>query len=422
VKTKITKKFLKEIRPADSPQKIFDTDLRGFFIRVQPSGYSCYYVECRNDAGRKVTYRIGPTDCLTLAEAREEAQSVLAKFHLRKDPSQEKRKARAKTLSEFLANVYYPWLKENHRSWKRTKARLDFITKSLGTKRLSELNSWTMEQWRNKARKERQCKAITLNRDVATLRAALSKAVEWGIVDEHPIKGVKKLKETDSEPKMRYLSPEEEKRLWATLDIRDEQMRAKRDSGNEWRRERGHAEDLDLRTVAFVDHLRPIIITALHTGLRRGELFGLEWRDVDFEKRTLTVRPANAKSGKQRVIPLNTDALNCLRDWRSQSKRGDLVFPGPKGTRLDNIDTSWRRVLDEAKIKGFRFHDLRHTFCSRLVQKGVPLAVVRELAGHSDFKLTLRYSHLTEQNKADAVALLEASGMGPAESTSAAAS
>lgn len=422
MKTKITKKFLKEIRPEASPQKIFDTDLRGFFIRVQPSGYSCYYVECRNDAGRKVTYRIGPTDCLTLAEAREEAQSVLAKFHLRKDPSQEKRKARAKTLSEFLANVYYPWLKENHRSWKRTKARLDFITKSLGTKRLSELNSWTMEQWRNKARKERQCKAITLNRDVATLRAALSKAVDWGIIDEHPIKGVKRLKETDSEPKIRYLSQEEESRLWAALDARDELIRSQRDSANAWRRERGHEELRDLRTVTFVDHLRPIIMTALHTGLRRGELFGLEWRDVDFRKKNLTVRPANAKSGNQRIVSLNADILNCLLAWKAQSGESDLVFPGPRGQRLDNIDTSWRKILTDAKIAEFRFHDLRHTFCSRLVQKGVPLTVVRELAGHSDFKLTLRYSHLTEQNKADAVALLEASGMGPAESTSAAAS
>ena len=422
MKTKITKKFLKEIKPSQDPLKIFDTDLRGFLLRVQPSGYSCYYVECRNSAGRKVTYRIGPADRLTLAEAREEAQSVLARFELKADPAQEKRKAKAKTLNQFLENLYYPWLEQNHKSWKRTKARLGFVAKTLGSKRLSELNTWTIEQWRNKARKDRECKAITLNRDVATLRAALSKAVEWGIIDEHPIKGVKKLKETDSEPKIRYLSQDEEKRLWAALDARDERIRAKRDSGNAWRRERDMEEELDLRTVAFVDHLRPIIITALHTGLRRGEIFGLEWRDVDFDKKTLTVRPANAKSGKLRVVPLNTDVLASLQAWRAQSNRADLVFPGPNGTRLDNIDTSWHRMLDEAKIAGFRFHDLRHTFCSRLVQKGVPLTVVRDLAGHSDFKLTLRYSHLTEQNKADAVVLLEAARQAPAREAAAAAS
>ena len=80
MKTKITKKFLKEIKPSQDPVKVFDTDLRGFLLRVQPSGYSCYYVECRNSAGRKVTYRIGPADRLTLAEAREEAQGAVVRL------------------------------------------------------------------------------------------------------------------------------------------------------------------------------------------------------------------------------------------------------------------------------------------------------------------------------------------------------
>ena len=149
-----------------------------------------------------------------------------------------------------------------------------------------------------------------------------------------------------------------------------------------------------------------MILLFLHTGLRRGEVFNLTWADVDLGRANLTVRGTGAKSQQTRHVPLNTEALAVLKGWRDQTKSDDLIFPGKNGERFNNIRRSWAGVLDAAKISGFRLHDLRHTFASRLVMAGVDLNTVRELLGHSDYAMTLRYAHLAPEHKAAAVARL----------------
>lgn len=100
-------------------------------------------------------------------------------------------------------------------------------------------------------------------------------------------------------------------------------------------------------------------------------------------------------------------ALQCLNDWQSQSKGDGLVFPNHQtGTRFDNVKKSWASVLKAAEIKNFRWHDMRHHFASKLVMAGVDLNTVRELLGHADIKMTLRYAHLAPEHKANAVAKL----------------
>jgi integrase len=106
------------------------------------------------------------------------------------------------------------------------------------------------------------------------------------------------------------------------------------------------------------------------------------------------VEGRTAKSGKTRHVPLNAEALGMLRKWRENSTDEGLVFPGKDSKRLDNVQTAWENLLKEVSIKGFRFHDLRHTFASKLVMAGVDLNTVRELLGHEDIKMTLRYAHL----------------------------
>jgi integrase len=140
--------------------------------------------------------------------------------------------------------------------------------------------------------------------------------------------------------------------------------------------------------------------------MRRGELFALEWRDLDLDRRTLAVRGDNAKSGKTRHIPLNDEAADTLSHWQGQQGDNGLVFPGKEGLPMDNINSSWRHLMERAKITRFRFHDLRHTFASKLVMAGVDLNTVRELLGHADIAMTLRYAHLAPAHKAAAVELL----------------
>ena len=149
-----------------------------------------------------------------------------------------------------------------------------------------------------------------------------------------------------------------------------------------------------------------MVVLSLNTGLRRGEVFSLTWHCVNFQTKTLTVEGVTAKSGQTRHIPLNAEALNVLRQWRNQTKAEGLVFPGKHGNRLDNVRKSWAGLLKNASITGFRWHDLRHDFASKLVMAGVPLNTVRDLLGHADLATTLRYAHFAPDYRAQAVGML----------------
>jgi integrase len=156
-----------------------------------------------------------------------------------------------------------------------------------------------------------------------------------------------------------------------------------------------------------VDHLKPMVLLSLNTGLRRGELFDLAWRNIDFKTRVLTVVGTSAKSGRTRHIPLNDESHETLRGWKAQADATDgLVFPSESGEPFDNVNKSWAGVLREAKITNFRWHDMRHHFASRLAMAGVDLNTIRELLGHSELTMTLRYAHLAPEHKAEAVARL----------------
>ena len=111
--------------------------------------------------------------------------------------------------------------------------------------------------------------------------------------------------------------------------------------------------------------------------------------------------------GTEGYVPLNIVALQCLKDWHTQNKRDGLVFANPQtGAQFDNVKKSWASILKGAEIKNFRWHDMRHHFASKLVMAGVDLNTVRELLGHADIKMTLRYAHLAPEHKAKAVAKL----------------
>jgi integrase len=153
----------------------------------------------------------------------------------------------------------------------------------------------------------------------------------------------------------------------------------------------------------------------MNTGLRRSELFHLLWEDVDFEAKLLTVRGVSAKNGQTRRIPLNVEAHSTLEAWRKLAKQGEpRVFPGVGGGRLKRVDRAWRRLLKGAELQNFRFHDLRHHFASRSVQSGAPLNTVRDLLGHADTIMVLRYAHLSPEHLAEAVEKVARSKDGPA--------
>lgn len=210
----------------------------------------------------------------------------------------------------------------------------------------------------------------------------------------------------DSKGKIRYLDEDEATRLRQALEDRQAEARAERDSANQWRTNRNKPELASLNQVAFTDRLKPLVLVSLNTGMRRGELFDLKWSAVNFKTKTITVIGDQTKTLDTRHIPMNKETVSTLKSWQEQTSGTGHVFPGESGKRLDDVKTAWTNLLVRAKIEDFRWHDMRHDFASRLVMAGVPLNTVRDLLGHSDIKMTLRYAHLAPGTKAAAVELI----------------
>ncbi|MDQ3347891.1 MAG: site-specific integrase [Acidobacteriota bacterium] len=393
----ITKDLIRELA---GPCEVWDTKLPGLVLRVRATGAASYAVIY----GRAKKVTLGKLAAFTPAEARERAKQVLGEIAHGKDPQAERRKRRAGTLRGFLTTQYQPWAEANRKTGAQTVTRiLAAFPDALLNHPLAELTGFHLEQWRTSRRKA-DLKDTTVNRDLDALRAVLSKSVEWGLLAEHPMRRVRRAK-VDTIGRLRYLSPAEEQRLRAALEGRDDSRRAGRGRFNAWRAERGYKTLPDYGT--YPDHITPITLLALNTGLRRGELLGLTWGDVDLLQARLTVRGASAKTGLTRHVPLNTEAVSVLRTWKPTDAADSApVFPGPDGGAMFSLKTAWQKVAKAAKLDGFTFHDLRHTFASKLVQAGVDLNTVRELLGHADIKMTLRYSHLAPEHRAAAVAKL----------------
>ena len=151
-----------------------------------------------------------------------------------------------------------------------------------------------------------------------------------------------------------------------------------------------------------------MVIISLNTGIRQGSLFRLRWSDIDFQEGILSVPQLVEKTGKLVHIPMNPEVMETLEVWHRQARgKNELLFPSPKtGVEMDNCKSAWEKLLLDAGIENFRWHDMRHDFASQLVMKGVDLNTVRELMGHADMKMTLRYAHLAPQVKRAAVELL----------------
>ena len=403
---KIGLRLLKNLQKAALECNVTDTELSGFSLRMLPSGVGTYSLVYRDKSGRRSRYTIGTTKKWTPEKARDEAKRIQGAVNQGNDPNEDKRIRARHTLRSFLDEDYLPWMKTHRKTGTLQVGRIKSGFPDLLDKQVDEINAWVVEKQRTKRLKEGKVKPATINKDVAALKSALSRAVEWKKLKENPLKSVKALTE-EGGATVRYLEPHEERALLAALDTRQHDMRKARKSGNEWRRERHRQELADLDELPFVDHIKPMVLLSMHTGIRRGELFGLEWSDIDLGRAMLTVRGGIAKTSKTRHIPLNQHILEVMRKWKAQTRGEGLVFESPEGGKFDNIKRAWQNLLGRAEIKNFRWHDLRHHFASKLVQNGVDLYVVKDLLGHASIVMTERhYAHLAPQAKVDAVAKL----------------
>lgn len=402
---KFGNKGIEALKPRSKPYEARDTELPGLLIRIQPTGVQTYYSEYRNKLNLKQRVKLGRVDHLTLAQARDEARKVLGQVAQGADPAKDRKRSRLMTLKTFVEGDYGDWAKANHRHGEITIQQLLAAFGDFENTRLDEITSWKVEKWISD-RKKSGNKSATINRNIGRLKACLSRAVTWKIIEHNPISSIK-AQRVDQSGVVRYLSPDELASLYVALDAREKRIVSGRDSGNIWRLQRSVETLPALSSQTFADYLKPMVLLSLNLGMRRGELFKATWSDVNFANRTIAIRGTNAKSGKTRHIPLNNTAYDTLKKWRDSSLASDLIFPGRTGEVFDNVKKSWGKLLADAGIKSFRWHDMRHHFASQLVMRSVDLNTVRELLGHSDIKMTLRYAHLSPKVMAEAVAKLD---------------
>jgi integrase len=327
-------------------------------------GKSWYYdFQYRSE---RYTGCIGPVSKTVAKEilAKKKAEAVEGRYEL---PSQKP----SPRLEDFTKE-YFAYYQANRRprSVTRHKTSWHAMQPMLGGKRLAEITPFDLERYRRQ-RKQAGVGDVSINRELAFLRNLYTIAIAWGKASENPVKKVRFARENNG--RTRFLTREEEARLLACC----------------------------------IPSLKPLVVTALHTGFRMSELLSLTWHDVDFHRRVITVRAAYAKNGESRSIPMNNVLLETLRAMQEDGPKDGPVFRTSKGTPHRDFRTTFRQIVRRAGIEDFTFHDLRHCFASRLVMAGVDLPTVQALMGHKNVTMTMRYTHLSANHKQQAVAMLE---------------
>jgi integrase len=261
-------------------------------------------------------------------------------------------------------------------SFQRKENSLKHLRKHFSGKTLSSISPFHIDAYKEIRKAERAAPG-TINRELQCLRHMLNMAAKWGMLIKNPFSECKLLKEPKE--KERILSQEEEERL---IEVAKKAPKA--------------------------THLLPIIITALQTGMRKGEILNLKWSNINFTQGFITVtrgsRTGTPKNDRSRKIPMNELLTQTLKNVKSRST-GELVF-SDRDKSLADFKTAWQRVKRDAGIQNLRFHDLRHTVGTRLGMAGVDIRTLMEIMGHQDIKMTIRYLHPTSEHKRKAMDVL----------------
>ncbi|QJR10694.1 Tyrosine recombinase XerC [Usitatibacter rugosus] len=389
---KINKTAVKEAKAGDKPQELRFED--GLILRVQPSGVRTYYVEVAR--GKRV--RIGRVGTVTPAMAAEAAKRLSVK--VMGEGVEAVMPVRAITLEKFIADVYEPFVEHEHRRGKRTAEDLRRSFADLLSTKLDRITSRELDAW-VRGRREDGVKAATIAREANQLQGALRFAVERKHLKVSPFDTWKAPNVPQGNVE-RYLTTQEKAAIRKALSDRDRQQARERASANKWRRERRYPE---LPMVA--DHVMPMVLVLLNTGMRYGEVVKLEWQAVNLTTRTITVVGEKAKAGRGRIIQLNDEALKVLTTWRALTNRTTGLVFQCDGEPIKSIKTAWKTIKKMSGVENVRIHDLRHDFASSIVQRGGSVYVVQKLLGHGNVSQTMRYAHLADEQAAKAVALLD---------------
>src|SRR5437870_13720143 len=235
--------------------------------------------------------------------------------------------------------------------------------REFGSRPLGQITRTEIEAWRRE--RMSKCRPATINRDLSRLRYVLNIAVEWELLEESPMKGMKFLRENNA--RTRYLSLEECQRLIASC---------------------------------IAPHIRALVTVALHSGMRLGEILNLRRHDLDFASGFILVR--DSKNGESRHVPMDATLSALFRAYPHRLGT-DLVFSSRCGGHIVDVRTGFLNSCKRAELTDLHFHDLRHTFASQFVMAGGDLYILKEILGHKSLAMTTRYSHLSPTYKIKAI-------------------
>ena len=287
-------------------------------------------------------------------------------------------------FDEFIADRYLPYAEANKRSFHDDVLTCRVLIGFFGKRTLRNIRADLIEAFKQRRlatpvkvqgktpdpdKQGRPRRPATVNRELSILSKIFSLAFDAELVDENPCRRVKQLRITNQCG--HCLTTEEEESLFKAL------------VENKW--------------------VGQIVLFALHTGMRRGEIFNLMWFDIDIAREAIHVR--QSKNGKARAVPMNETIKSLLQ---SLPKTSEQVFPSPKtGGRVIDVGRQFERAVGDVGLSNFRFHDLRHTAATRMADKGVDPFTLAYIFGWSDIRMAMRYTHATNATMRDAVRTLD---------------
>lgn len=383
---KLSKRTVDALVGGDRVAFHYDTDLKGFGVKVMPSGVKTFIVEYRpNGGGRSAPKRrltLGRFGALTVDEARSLAKRALSQVHAGSDPAVDRALSRAEMTVAEVCDLY---LAEGCETKKAStlvtdRSRIErHIKPLLGKKRISEVTRFDVERFMRDVASGKTAvdektgkfgRAIVeggkgaASRTVGLLGGIMSFVVGRGLREDNPVKGVKRYPDQKGEA---FLSLSQLNQLGATLSLLE-------------------AEGANPSAVAIIRLLA-------FTGARKSEIASLRWSEVDAERGYL--RLGDSKTGAK-VIPIGAPALEVLASVPHVEAK-EYVFPASRGTgHFQGVEKVWRIVRKAAGFGSLRLHDLRHSFASVGLARGDALSVIGAILGHADVKTTSRYAHLAD--------------------------
>lgn len=269
------------------------------------------------------------------------------------------------------------------RSHVRVRQHLEVLREHFGAAPLAslaydDLRRYKERRLRTKTRHHTERSVSAVNNELRILRRALNIAERKGWIAESPFRrGDALVCAADEVKRERILTRDEEAELLA-------------------------------RCTGARAHLRALVVCALDTGLRRGEQLSLTWRDVDLEGRTIRVSARNTKTGLTRTVPVTARLLAELTALRKEAERAPRFKEEVRVFRVNSFRQAWAGALKKAKIAGVRWHDLRHTAITWMLEAGMNPAGVMKVSGHSQWTTFMRYVNTNEETAREAAKLLDA--------------